>query len=329
MQVRIGRNPATPRWKHRDMDEFDQLCALAASQHSYVFRMDARALGFSDKTIRGWIARGEWHAEGSRLLRRAGAPRGKGPDLMRAALDAGIGAVISSPTVAAWWGVPGFDLLRPHVTRPRGVTCAVPEFAGHLHEVLDLTTDQVTVLDGVPVVRPERMAFELLAADNGGRSQRAIETAWAKGLLSGASLRATFEQLAGRGRGGTVAMREFLETHPVDWVPPASNVESRFASIMARAGLGTWRRQVDLGATSWAGRVDFLHESLPVVVEVQSERYHSALLDRAADATRKAKLEAAGFVVVEVWDTSVWHDRAAVLTAVRAGLAAARSELAA
>jgi very-short-patch-repair endonuclease len=279
--------------------------------------------------VRRWIAEHEWCAEGPRLLRRAGAPPGKGPDLMRAALDAGLGAVISSPTVAAWWGLPGFDLLHPHVTRPRGITCSVPVFAARLHEVSDLTPDQVTVLDGVPVVRPERMAFELLAMVPRARAHRAIETAWAKGLLSGSSLRATLGELAERGRTGITAMRDFLETHPVDWVPPASNLEARFAAIVATAGLGTWRRQVDLGATSWAGRVDFLHESLPIVVEVQSERYHTALLDRAADAARKANLEAAGFVVVEVWDTWVWHDRRRVLAAVRAAVASARHDLAA
>jgi very-short-patch-repair endonuclease len=311
------------------MTPYEGLCALAASQHSYIRRRDARDRGYSAKVVRRWIADHEWCAEGSRLLRRAGAPPGKGPDLMRAALDAGTGAVISGPTVAAWWGLPGFDLLQPHVTRPRGITSAVPEFAAHLHEVTDLTTDQVTVLDGVPVVRPERMAFELLALVPRARAERAIETAWAKGLLSGSSLRATLDQLAERGRTGIVAMREFLEAHPVDWVPPASNLEARFAALVAAAGLGAWRRQVDLGATSWAGRVDFLHESLPVVVEVQSERYHTALLDRAADAVRKAKLEDAGFVVVEVWDTWVWHDRRRVLAAVRAGLSAARGELAA
>jgi very-short-patch-repair endonuclease len=297
------------------MTPYEELCELAASQHSYIRRRDAHDRGFSAKVVRRWIANHEWCAEGSRLLRRAGAPPGKGPDLMRAALDAGIGAVISSPTVAAWWGVPGFDLLRPHVTRPRGITCAVPEFAGHLHEVSDLTTDQVTVLDGVPVVRPERMAFELLAMVPRGRAYRAIETAWAKGLLSGSSLRATLDELAEHGRTGPVAMREFLE--------------ARFAALMAKAGLGVWRRQIDLGATTWAGRVDFLHDKLPLVVEVQSERYHTALLDRAADAVRKANLEAAGFVVVEVWDTWVWHDRRRVLAEVRAGLFAARGELAA
>jgi very-short-patch-repair endonuclease len=198
-------------------------------------------------------------------------------------------------------------------------------FGAVIHEVVDLSTNQVTVLDGIPIVRPDRLAFELFASAHPARAARAVETAWAKRLQSGASLRATFAELAGRGRKGTVAMREFLDSHPVDWVPPASNLEARFAEIMRGAWLGEWRRQIDVGETHWVGRVDFLNDRLPVIVEVQSERYHTALLDRAADAKRIAELEAAGFVVVEVSDTWIWHDRSRVIAEVRAACDTARS----
>jgi very-short-patch-repair endonuclease len=246
-----------------------------------------------------------------------------GARLMRAVLDAGTGTVVADATAGAWWGVPGYDLLKIRLMRPRHISGNSSSFGAEIRESLDLTTNQVTVLDGIPIVRPERLAFDLLARAHPLRASRAIETMWAKGLLSGASLRVVFDELAGRGRKGTVAMREFLDSHPVEWVPPASNLEARFAAIMNEARLGQWQRQVNVGERYWVGRVDFLHERLPVIVEVQSERYHTALLDRAADAKRKAELETAGFVVVEVWDTAVWHNRASVIAAVRAGLAQA------
>jgi very-short-patch-repair endonuclease len=306
-----------------------ELFATAARQRGLVRRDDARRLGFTAKRQRGWIRRGEWEAVGTRLLFRAGAPVDKGTPLMQAVLDAGTGGVVAEATGAAWWGLPGYDLLNPHINRPRCITGMAPSVAMRLHEVSDMSTNQVTVLDGIPVVRPERLAFELFATSHPARAARAVETAWSKGLLSGASLRATFDELAERGRTGTVAMRQFLETHPEDWVPPASNLEARFMSIAAEARLGTWNRQVDVGATTWVGRVDFLHERLPVIVEVQSERYQTALLDAAADAVRKAALESAGFVVVEVWDTWVWHDKRRAIEAVRAALRLAGSRRAA
>ena len=65
------------------------------------------------------------------------------------------------------------------------------------------------------------------------------------------------------------------------------------------------------------------------MVEVQSWRYHIALLDAAADARRRARLEAAGFVVVEVWDTDLWHRPWVVEARVRDGWRRAGRRLAA
>lgn len=309
------------------MVAMDALFDLSERQHGFVLRGDAALLGLSPAAVRHLVRRGEWIPEGRRLLRRAGAPWTKASPLMRAALDAGPGSVVSHSTAAAWWGLPGFDLLDIHVTRPRGMTCAPAAFAQHLHQVLDLSCDQVTVLDGIPIVRPERLAFELCGSVHPLRAARAIETGWSKGLFSGDSLRRVHAELAERGRKGTVVMREFLEARPPGWVPPASGLEGRVRDILVEAGLGQFRRQVDVGADHWVGRVDFLHDFLPLIVEVQSERYHEALLDKQHDAVRKANLEAAGFIVVEIWDSAVWYRRHEVVDAVRSGLRLARANL--
>jgi very-short-patch-repair endonuclease len=187
--------------------------------------------------------------------------------------------------------------------------------------VLTLSTDQVTVLDGVPIVRPERAIFELCASTHPLRAERALDTGSAKSLYSGDSLRRIHKQLARSGRTGTVLLRELLRARPPGWIPPASNLEARFASITREAMLGEWRRQVNLGDDAhWCGRVDFLSTKWPVVVEVQSERYHTELSDQRHDAARKQELEDAGLVVVEVWDTQVWHRKHEVITAIRDGI---------
>ena len=289
------------------MDADDLLHDLAELQHGYVLRWDARAAGLSAKALRSRLRAGDWLPEGPRLLRRRGAPRTKASRLMARVLDAGPGAFLSHTTAAAWWGLPGYDLLQVHVSRPRGINGARPTLGQHLHEVFDLTPEQVTIVDGVPTVRPERAFFELFGSGHPGRATRAAEAAWTRGLISGPSIHRTFEALFHQGRPGTVAGREFLESHPVDWVPFGSNLEARVHSLVERFGLGRWHRQVDLGDDTWVGRVDFLSEERPLVLEVQSELHHTALLDVAADARRRQRLEAAGFVVVEVWDTEVWH----------------------
>lgn len=311
------------------MDADRMLLEIAERQHGFAVRDDARRVGLSRRAVQHRLECGDWIAEGRRVLRRAGAPWTKASPLMRAVLDAGPGAVLSHTTAAAWWGLPGFGLLTIHVTRPRGMTCAPAAFAHHLHQVLDLSSDQVTVLDGIPIIRPERVAFELCASVHPVRAERAINTGWSKGLFSGPSLWRLHDELAGRGREGSVLMRELLEARPPGWIPPASGLEGRVMHILGNGGLGLFRRQVDLGDDRWVGRVDFLHEQLPVVVEVQSELYHGALVDLEHDARRKASLEAAGFIVVEVWDTTVWNRPHEVVEAVRTALREARATRAA
>jgi very-short-patch-repair endonuclease len=105
-------------------------------------------------------------------------------------------------------------------------------------------------------------------------------------------------------------------------VPPASNLERRFAAIVAQAGLPEMRRQVDSGDDDrWVGRVDFRDAHLPLVVEVQSETFHSALTDKVHDEIRSSALRAAGFEVVEVTEEQVWHRPHEVVRAVRAARA--------
>jgi very-short-patch-repair endonuclease len=257
------------------------------------------------------------------VLRRSGVPRTKHYLVMRAVLDAGPGSVLSDSPAGAWWGLPGFDLRKLYVTRPRGITSYKPIFA-ELHEVLCLRAADVTILDGIPVVRPERLMLDLCATVHPKRAERALDAAWSRNLLSGRSCREFLEALAASGRNGIVLLRQLLETRPDDWVPPASNLEGRVKDILLSAGLGEWRRQVDTGGDTWTGRVDFRHAVLPAIIEVQSERYHKALTDTADDERRIKQLEADGFAVAEVWDTDVWYHRADVVATARKAVADAR-----
>jgi very-short-patch-repair endonuclease len=123
------------------------------------------------------------------------------------------------------------------------------------------------------------------------------------GLVTIASMRACLTELRRRGRNGTSVLDALLKERPLDYVAPATGLERRFIEVVG----GDWRRQVDSGGELWAGRVDFRNVVHPVIVEVQSERYHAALSYRRDDEARRARLEAAGFIVAEVWDRQLWH----------------------
>lgn len=298
--------------------------ALAAANEGLVTRADARAAGLSRNAVAHLLASGQFERAGPRVLRRTGSPVTTKQRVLLAVLDGGPGAYLSHGSAAAWWGLPGFDVRTLHVTRPRGITCTRATFAV-LHQVLDLQSAHVTVLDGVPIVRPERCFIEICATAHPRRAARMLDNAWARNLLSGPSTRRVLDELAERGRNGIAVGRELLDERPADYVPPASGLEARFAQVIREAGLPPMRRQVDLGGERWSGRVDFRAVDLPLVVECQSERYHASLCDRADDARRRARLEADGFVVVEVWDVEVWHRPGDVVGRVLAARSLARA----
>jgi hypothetical protein len=172
--------------------------------------------------------------------------------------------------------VAGYRLAPVHVGRPRGLSGRRSSLAV-LHEVKRLLPRHVTVLKDVPVVRPERMVLDLCAGEHPRRAARALDDAWRRRLLSGRSLRALVSETSVQGRPGLSLLRALVDERGDDYVPPASNLEARFASIITQAGLPEMRRQVDSGDDErWVGRVDFRDVDRPLIVEIQSETFHTA-----------------------------------------------------
>ncbi|MEJ7585746.1 MAG: DUF559 domain-containing protein [Acidimicrobiales bacterium] len=253
------------------------------------------------------------------MLRRTGTPRTGRQQALATVLDAGPGAVLSHASAAALWGLPGFQLMATHVSVLRGGARSHPEL-GIVHRPRALPDRYTTTLDDIPVVRPALLMLQLCASVHPLRAGRALDNAWSRRLLSGPSVARLIDDLARCGRNGIVLLRELIEDRGPSYVPPATGLEARFESILRREGIPAMRRQVDLGDDEdWTGRVDFLGDTLPLVVEVDSETYHGALADAVADARRQERLEGQGFEVVRVTDVMVWHHAGAVAALVRQG----------
>ena len=294
-----------------------ELVALAEHQHGLITRRQAREAGV---TRSGWAHRlrsDRWQAVSHRVARRRGSPNTVQQRLLAAVLDVGPSAYISHGAAAALWGANGFDQEPPDLIVVRDGSQTLTELA-RVHRPRHLPDPFGTTLEAIPVVRPTLVLLQLAPKLSPDRLRRLLDQLWTRRLLSGASVARELAGLMHRGRPGTVAMRKLLDSLPDGYVPAASGLEGRFAWILEAAGLPTMRRQVDLGDEgSWAGRVDFLSHDVPLVVEVDSERYHSALTDREADVARQQRLEAAGFVVCRFTDTEVWRHPARVVEQVR------------
>jgi hypothetical protein len=290
---------------------------MASRQHGVALAYEAHTRGVAREELRHLVRTGRVDRVTRRVLRVPGAPRTDLQAVLTAVLDAAPGAFACGHTAAALWQVAGYRLMPVHVVRPRGISGRRSSLAV-LHEVKRLLPHHVTVLEDVPVVRPERMVLDLCASEHPRRAARALDDAWRRRLLSGRSLRALVDETSVQGRPGLGVLRALLDERGDDYVPPASNLERRFAAIVTQAGLPDMRRQVDSGDDDrWVGRVDFRDARLPLVVEIQSETFHSALTDRLDDEARLSALRTAGFEVVEITEEQVWHRPREVVRAVQ------------
>jgi hypothetical protein len=287
---------------------------VAATQHDVISRTQAHAQGAHRRQLRVLIDLGLWKEVTPRVLRRCGSRRTFQQRCMVAVLDTG--GVICGETALALWRVPGFPRRAPiHVARLRGGTRRPSVLPGVvIAEPNLLPDDQCMRLDGIPIVSPARAIYDIAYWHHWEKVKRALTNAWSMGLTSGRRVHEVGKTWLKRGRAGSTAMRELLKVRPIDYQPPASNLELRFLDILERHGEPLPKRQVDLGdEVAWIGRVDCLCSDMPLVVEIQSDRFHVAPLDAAADAKRFADLERAGFSVLPITEHEVWHDQAEVL----------------
>ena len=218
---------------------------------------------------------------------------------------------MSHRSAAAWWGLPGFDLVAPiHTVIPRqGVRMRTRLGVVHFHS--DLPAEHLTSLNGVPVASPALTIFLLAAVEHRGRVERALDNAWSMRLFKYHEMHELLGRLARRGRNGIRMMRSLLAERAPDYIPPESGLEARVARLADEVGV-VLRRQVDFGGSDWIGRVDFQVEQSNRLIEVLSDRFHGSPLDRDRDELRFGELSEAGFEVLALWEHEIWHDPDAV-----------------
>jgi hypothetical protein len=229
--------------------------------------------------------------------------------------DGGPGTALGIESALAWYGVPGFLLEPIHVMRRRGA--ARPSTDKVIwHRSRLLLDEHLVKVNGLVVVVPARAL-----ADYGGTPRlhpakfaRVVDNALGAGLVSRRALDRMAEQWCERGRSGSAALHDYLDSRPKDWVPPASNLARRFIAIITEAGMPEPRSEVNVGDdVRWLGRVDCLDPELPLIAEIDSTRFHVAPLDAASDESRDDGMTRAGFAVERFDEHEVWYDKAAVI----------------
>lgn len=289
--------------------------SLAQGQLGLVSRRQLREC-LTSGVIRRRIDRGSLVPMSARVFRSASAPLTPEMRVMAGVLDVGDDSVASHATAAALAGFPGFVLEPLHVTGVRQRVRHTEDYLSTAHQPRRLAKAHLTEFRGIPATTPTRTLFDLANEQkiHPKRLERVLDSAWASGSVSYASLRRVLGDVACRGRTGVVFMRQLIEDRGPDHCPPGSGLESRFQDLAKRSEFQNFVRQVDLGAEDgWIGRVDFLDRERSLVVEVDSRRFHASKSDQHRDARRHGALRAAGWRVVSVTDHDLFHDPASVI----------------
>jgi very-short-patch-repair endonuclease len=302
-------------------DDDERARALTTLQHGLITAAQVHGIGITPRQLQHRLRYGDLEWLTPRVLRLVGTPPEPVHRLLLPVLDAGPGSALAAGAALEHWGVRGFVDERPRIVRRRDhldhrVRGAV------VHEVRFLPWNQVRVLDGVPVVSPALALLQLagLPSVHTGRLARALDAAWSDRLVSHSTLSAVDRTMSRQGRRGLARFRQLVDERGPGHVPPASNLESRFAQILHDHGRPEMRRQVDTGDDErWIGRVDFRAVDCPLVAEVQSERHHRGLLVEEDDVRRLHALDRAGFVVIEIVEEDLFHAPERVLAQVDDG----------
>lgn len=293
---------------------------LAARQFGLIRSDQARAIGLTRGQLRRLTDRG-WRRVAPSVFAVWGAPVTDAQRALVAVWAHGKVAALVRTSAAAWWGLPGFRLDPIEVVRQRDVT---QRGTAPVHQSRLLLPHHIVEHDGVPVTSPSRTIFDLAAVCHPGRVERALDTLWARGLVTFESMEIVLDELARRGRSGTRLVRRLLEDRHEEYRAPESGLEARFADLVEAVGAETFERQVVLGDEHGPiGRVDFLDRAGRLVVETDSIRFHSSPSDRANDERRDARLNAIGFRVLRIGEVELETRPQDVLSRVRSARALA------
>jgi very-short-patch-repair endonuclease len=293
------------------------LRSIACEQFALVARRQAHDAGLRGRVLRRRIERGDWIPLSPRVMSSGATPLMPLMLAKAALLDVGGDAALARFSAAALWQLPGFELSPVHVVRSRNPGVRTSGLCV-VHTSAAFDDRHVTELDGLRVTTPVRTIFDLAATLHPKRTELLLDRAWTRGLLGWETVHRTLDELGASGRAGITLLRELAADRPPDHRPPESNLEARVNELLIEDGQRPLERQVDLGDDiGWIGRVDLLDRECRVIVEVQSDLYHLSLTDQRRDAERKARLEAAGWLVIEISEFVVWHRRRDLLDAVR------------
>jgi very-short-patch-repair endonuclease len=278
------------------MSPEDLLLGGIAAEADGVFTLDhARLCGLSEREI-DYRAQYVWIRLHAGVFRMPGAPETWKGNLRAACFAGEPNAVVSHRSAAKLYGLPGGrgDLIE--MTCPRWRRTQTDGLV--VHESTFVHPSDVQLVDDLPVMRPERVVFELAAIYRSADFiERVLHAARRLRLITHDSTVATFRRLAGRGRPGVVVFRAALDRWQPASRPTESEMETLLLQALRRIGLPEPVLQYEVFDPQgrFVARVDAAYPEHRVLIEYDSRQEHSDEWALARDASRRNGLLALGY----------------------------------
>jgi very-short-patch-repair endonuclease len=292
------------------VNDLDRLTANLASRQHGTFHA-AQVPGLTERHARHQVDAGRWNRHRRSVFTINGTPNTWEQRLWLKLHVDGRGSVVGFRSAARVHRLPGsrsdhLETLQPEASTPRNKATVT-------RRSTSLPEWHVTVVDDFPITTVERTIFDLAALTSSRRRlrgwpyvpakrvERMLDDALVHNRMTIASLTRVFISLAGRGRAGTMLMRELIDARSDDYVPTESELEDLFLSFVEHHSLPDPRRQVSLGSSdAFIGRVEFVYDDARLVVEVDGRAFHAQMSVQRSDRLRELKLMAEGWQVVRL-----------------------------
>jgi hypothetical protein len=284
-----------------------ELAEIARRQHGVVTRIQAEGSGFGGNTVDLWLRKGRLHRlhPGVYALGHdAITVRGR---WMAAVLASGPGAVLSHRSATALWGIWGSGAGELHVTVPRntGSRWSIRRHRG------DLTRDEVTVHDGIPVTSAARAVLDLAADKGEAAAESALRELEYLGIYGPVSIPTLLDRYPHHS--GTPIVRTCLERVRDD---PGGRIRSPLEELflpfldahdISRPRLNPW---ISIGDDRF--QVDCLWPDARLIGELDGFQAHATKRALHADRKRDRRLLTATYRVVRITASQLQSEPSAI-----------------
>lgn len=276
------------------MFDYDRQLHRIALHHKGLVTLElSRADGIPDEVIDRRVAAGVLIPMHDGVYRHAAVPFTQDLRDLAAVLSCGSDAVLSHRAAARLHGFPRVRRAKPEVTSPH---TDLPLVDGvDVHRTTRLQVVERTLVRGIPVTTPGRTALDYCAVTPLWLAKEVIVEAVVMKIVRPEDILATLERSAGRGKGGSVALRE-VASELGDLASLESVLELLVARIIDPLPIPTPVRQFPLTcADGREVRLDFAWPDVRFALEPNGRRWHDTPRRKRQTEARQASIRATGW----------------------------------